>query len=59
MGKLKLSKIMKHDQGHLDLGSWEESPGLPGPGANALSTRPPRWDVLFPLHLSNTILQLA
>lgn len=30
-GELKLSKIMKQGQGHADLGSWEESPGLPRP----------------------------
>ena len=35
VGKLKLNEIMKQDQGHIDLGSWKESPGLPSPRTNA------------------------
>lgn len=53
-GETKLSKTRKQDQGHADLGRWEESPGLPGPGANTLPTRPPCWDALCSLHFSDT-----
>lgn len=52
--KLELSKFIKQDQGHTDLGSWEESPGLPRPGASALSTMPTHWAVLLRLWFSNT-----
>lgn len=38
--EIKAQKGYEKRQGHADLSSWEESPGLPGPGASTLSTMP-------------------